>query len=819
VIGIVLVSHSHETAEGAAELARQMGGTGVSIATAGGLDGPDHPVGTDAMRVLAAIEQVWSDDGVLVLMDLGSAVLSAEMAIDFLDVERRPKVLLSGAPFVEGAVAAAVAAKLGQPLSDVELEARGGLAGKETHLGIEIAPSVPEAAQAEGPEDRASLLVDLPHGLHARPAARVVQTAGAFDAEITVSNATTGRGPVNARSLNAVATLGVTEGQSIEVVARGPGSTDAVAALRALAARRYDEIEEEDVPSEPSIRPGSAGHGVFVGRAASPGIAIGPARRMQVPELPTPEGTAVGSSSDERALLDAAIRAAADTIASQRDATAARLGPPRSAIFDAHLLFLSDEALRTPAEAGIDAGRSAAVAWSESVAAMAESWEALDDPYLRARADDLRSVGRQVLARLLGVDLPQPGLPAPGVLLATDLEPADTVALDPEICFGIATTRGGPTSHAAVLARAMGIPAVVGLEGELASIADGTLVGVDGDGGLLYVDPSSEVRETLEAARLERELARRRALASSAEPATTRDGLTIEVAANIGGVDDAVRAVRAGCDGVGLLRTEFLFLGRDAMPDEGDQEASYRSVAEALEGRPMVVRTLDAGADKPLPYLEQPAELNPFLGVRGLRLGLARPEVLDVQLRALLRVAAEHPLRIMLPMVATLDELRAGRAALDRARQATGIQAEVQLGIMIEVPAAALTAPHLAQEADFFSIGTNDLTQYTLAADRGNERVAALADPLHPAVLRLIASAAEAASARGAWTGVCGELAGEPRAAALLLGLGVRELSMSPPAIPLVKEAIREITLASAETLAARALGCATADEVRSLLP
>jgi multiphosphoryl transfer protein len=819
LVGIVLVSHSHEVAEGAAELARQMGGQDVRIETAGGLDEPGNPIGTDAMRVVSAIDAAWSDEGVLVLMDLGSAVLSTELALDFLDEERRPKVLLTDAPFIEGAVAAAVAAKLGRSLAEVAEEARGGLAGKSAHLGEPETTAGPvPAAPAEGPEVRLSLTVDLPHGLHARPAARFVQTASGFDAEVRVSNATTGQGPVSARSLNAVATLGVVQGQAVDVIARGPEADAAVEALRSLAARRFDEAPEDLVPAlaapEAPARPVASG--ALQGLPASPGIAIGAAQRFHLPELPDPRHEP-GTEVEERRTLESALASTQTDVERQRADAAARVGAGRAAIFEAHRLFLQDDELLGPARDAVAAGASATAAWRESVERMAATWERLEDPYLRARAADLRSVGRQVLARLLGVEVPRPRLSSPGVLVAGDLEPADTAGLDPAICLGIATARGGPTSHAAVLARALGIPATVGLGDALDGIEEGTTVALDGDAGVLYVDPGPGVVDRLERTRADQVARAAVARSRAADPAVTRDGTTIEVAANIGTPADVEAAVAAGCDGVGLFRTEFLFMGRETMPDAEEQEAAYRSAAEKLGGRPMVVRTLDAGADKPLPYLDQTPEANPFLGVRGIRVGLARPEVLDAQLRALVRVAADHPVRIMFPMVATLDELRAARAALDRAVAATGVDARPEVGIMVEVPAAALAAAHLAAEVDFFSVGTNDLTQYTLAADRGNALVAPLAEPLHPAVLRLIGMAADAASAHGAWTGICGELAGDPVATPILLGLGVRELSMGAPAIPLVKDAVRAVHLDQARALASAAVAAATAEEVRTL--
>jgi phosphocarrier protein FPr len=823
VVGLVLVSHSHEVAEGVAALARQMGGADLPIATAGGLEatGEEHPVGTDAARIVAALEQVWSEDGVLVLMDLGSAVLSAEMALEFLDPDRRGKVRLSGAPFVEGAVSAAVAAKLGRPLDDVAEEALGGLAGKTAHLGpgpqaADEVGSLPAPDEPAGPEVRLPIVIDLPHGLHARPAARFVQTAGAFDADIRVTNVTAGRGPVSARSLNAVATLGVTVGQRIEVVAKGPQAALAIDAVRALADRRFDEAPDDLAITEPTTRESAPGvEGAIVGIPASPGIAIGPVRHLHVPELPVPDGAA-GTPAEERSHLDAAIAAVHADITRQREAATLRVGAGEAAIFDAHLLFLQDEALLGPARDGIP-DRGAAAAWRDAVTELATAWDELDDPYLRERAGDLRSVGRQVLARLLGVEAPHGRLSSPGILVVGDLEPADTIALDPASCRGIAVAHGGPTSHAAVLARALGIPAVVGLGDRITQIAEGVTIGLDGRTGVVHLDPPSSTIALLEAERSEQLDRERSARTRASEPAVTKDGRHVSIMANVGGSSDVAAALAAGCDGVGLFRSEFLFLGRDTMPSEAEQEEAYKAAAVALEGRPLTVRTLDAGADKPIPYLDLTPEANPFLGVRGFRLTSARPEVLDAQLRALVRVSADHPVRIMFPMVATLEELRTGLTMVGDVAATVGT-APPEVGVMIEIPAAALAASHLARVAAFFSVGTNDLTQYTLAADRGNEHLGDLADALHPTVLRLIAMSAEAGAASGIPTAVCGELAADPAATALLLGLGVEELSMSPPAIPSVKDAVRAVDLDGANALASKALACATAAEVRQLL-
>jgi phosphocarrier protein FPr len=492
-------------------------------------------------------------------------------------------------------------------------------------------------------------------------------------------------------------------------------------------------------------------------------------------------------------------------VVAARARIARQAGDAEAAIFDAHLLLLDDAALLGPAKDAIDGGRSAAAAWADAARAAADGYRALDDPYLQERAADVEDVGARVLRHLTGAPAPAAMADA-GVLVVADLTPGDAAGLDRDLVRGLAVARGGATSHAAILARALGIPAVVGLGDAVLAVPDGALLVVDGAAGTVEVDPPPETvaeRERERAAAQER-VARARERAR--EPARMRDGETLEVAANLGSAAEAAAAAALGADGVGLLRTEFLFLDRDDAPSEEEQRAVYAEIAAALAGRPVVVRTLDAGADKPLPFLRQPPEDNPFLGVRGIRLGLANEELLRTQLRAILAVAMEHPVKVMFPMVATLDEYRAARALLESERAALGAP-EIEVGVMVEVPAVALQADRFAAEVDFFSVGTNDLTQYTMAAERGNERLAGLLDGLRPPVLELIAATARAAAAHGRWTGVCGELAGDPEAAVVLAGLGVRELSMAASRIAEVKDALRAVTLAEAQDAAVRALG------------
>ena len=410
----------------------------------------------------------------------------------------------------------------------------------------------------------------------------------------------------------------------------------------------------------------------------------------------------------------------------------------------------------------------------------------------------------------------------PGIVLAADLTPADTAALDRELVRGIATAYGGPTSHSAILARSLGIPAAVGLGEQLLDVPEGAPLALDGDAGAVVVDPAEELVRDYERRSAEREEEARRARASAQRPAQTRDGRRIEVVANVGSPEDVDAAVASGAEGVGLLRTEFLFLERDSVPTEDEQYAAYADIAERLQGRPLILRTLDVGADKPLPYVPRRAEANPFLGVRGIRLGLAQPELLETQLRAALRVAALHPLKVMFPMVTTLAEYHQAVSLLDRAREHLEERGEtagpMEVGIMVEVPAAALAADAFAPEVDFFSIGTNDLVQYTMAAERGNEAVAGLADGLHPAVLRLIRSVAAVAEAHGKWVGVCGELAADPLAVPVLVGLGVSELSVNPPAIPATKEAVGRWTRERPGSSRDEALRLSSAEDVRALV-
>ncbi|SFU45149.1 phosphoenolpyruvate--protein phosphotransferase [Halomonas korlensis] len=673
------------------------------------------------------------------------------------------------------------------------------------------------------------------HGLHARPAKQLVQVARAQNMPIRVRLAEGGGEAVSAASLTKVINLGARRGQQLTFSAEGQGAEAALAAVCHAVAEGlgeqvapFDESREHvvvasDAPA-PMPLPDDEPH---LAVAASPGLAIAPVFVMRTPRFDYAE-RATDTHSDaaiESRRLDAAIREGAEQLETlvQR----AR-GGEVAEILSMHEEMLDDPELHQAAREGINEGRSAEAAWWGAIETAAHAQEMLADRLLAERAADLRDVGRRVLGILCQVELPEP--PAhPYILVMDDVGPSDVARLDTTRVRGLLTARGGATAHSAILARALGIPAVVGAGARVLTLANGTELILDGERGRVTPAPSPERLQRAEQRLAERERREAAAWEARFEPAQTRDGHRVEVAANLGNTAHAGDAVERGAEGVGLLRTEFLFMAHAQEPDLDTQIAEYREALDALDGRPLVARTLDVGGDKPLPYWPVPKEDNPFLGLRGIRLALTRPEVLETQLRAMLMAAAPaaksegqgRPLRIMLPMVKDIAEFRAAKRIFDHLLETTP-EAErttdVQLGVMIEVPSCALLAPTLAAEVDFFSVGTNDLTQYTLAIDRGHPELSAQADGLHPAVLKLIEMTVVAAHAHGKWVGVCGELASDAVAVPVLVGLGVDELSVSARQVPLVKARLREFDLAEARAQAQLALTQATSEAVRDAL-
>jgi phosphocarrier protein FPr/phosphocarrier protein len=551
--------------------------------------------------------------------------------------------------------------------------------------------------------------------------------------------------------------------------------------------------------------------GKLAGVTASPGLAVGQARAFRLPEIqvaPTGQGAAV-----EQARLEAA-RA---ELGRRLEAEAAHASGPQKSIIQAHRAMLDDDGLLEAASLSIGDGASAGHAWRAAVRPQAAALRATGDAHLAERADDMLDLERRVLAVLEGVADEPLSFPPGTVLVAEDLLPSQLMALDKENVVGFVVERGGPTSHVAILAASMGLPALVAIGPALYQVADGTDLILDATGCTLHVAPDAATLATARDRLAVINARRAAAKAAAGKPCHTADGVRIEVFANLGSEADAKQAVANGAEGSGLLRTEFLFLERATAPTVAEQTADYQSIAAALEGRPLIVRLLDIGGDKPAPYLPIPAEENPALGLRGIRVGFAYPTMLEDQIRAILSVQPVGQCRIMVPMIAGVDELRRVHAVLDRVRTEMGITDKVELGVMVETPAAAVTADLLAAEADFLSIGTNDLTQYALAMDRGNAAVAGSIDGLHPSVLRLIAQTCQGAARHGKWTGVCGSLASDPLAVPILVGLGVAELSATPAIVPEIKALVSALTLEQARAHAAAALECATAADVRTL--
>lgn len=697
-------------------------------------------------------------------------------------------------------------------------------AGADTLLKVTLANGNAPAGVITGAVVTSdAILIPNKTGLHARPAAVLASVAKSFKSELKLQlNDRT----ANARSITAIMALEASRGDKVVIVAKGADAKEAVAKLSKLIA---DGLGDEgccpapapattttDKLSEPPPQRRSANPNELLGVSASPGLAVGNVFQVQRADIAVEEEG--GGVEQEKAKLTEAIAKARAQLEALRAQLHAKADPAKAAIFAAHAELLDDPDFLDIANSTIAKGKSAAFAWKSAARLHAERLASLRNELLAQRANDVRDVGWRVLELLTGVSRKLPAYPENSILIAEDLTPSDTATMERGRVVGFATVRGGATSHVAILARSLDIPALAGIEPAALEIGTGTPVVLDGSKGSLLLNPPPQEVERIRQRQARNEARRKEDVAHALEPAVTKDGHRVAVFANIGGVKDAAQVAGIGGEGVGLLRSEFLFMDRSAAPSEDEQAESYAAVLRALgKEKPVIIRTLDVGGDKPLPYLPIPREDNPFLGERGIRVGLDRPEVLRTQLRALLRASKEGELHVMFPMIATLQELRDAKAVLAEESKALGIPA-FPCGIMVEVPAVAVMAGTFAKEADFFSIGTNDLTQYTLAMDRGHPKLAPKVDALNPSVLRLIAATIEGGHAHKRLTGICGGIAGDLLAVPILLGLGVDELSVSVPSIPSVKAQIRRLNFSECQELARRALDCTTSEEVRALV-
>jgi len=678
--------------------------------------------------------------------------------------------------------------------------------GDELCVLESVGAAAASGAASGAPVVSVSVVVRHAHGIHARPAALLAKHAKAlpFPLEIRAR----GRG-VDPRSAVALMSLGIRGGDELVIAGFSADAAGAVAEL----ARVVRDLEKTPVrePATAAAPPSTAraADGSLRGVVASRGFAVGYSFHLQAIEIVVVEA---GRGPDaERAAL-----AAARATVRERLRSRAQLGGAAGEVSEAHLELLDDSTLLAAAERAIASGKSGGFAWRAASRDSPRALQATGDALLAERVDDLLDLERQVLVALGHDAGAAPVIPRGAILLARDLKPSQLIDVEPGMLAGIALAAGGPTSHVAILAGVMGIPMLVAVGEALLDIGPATPVILDADAGTLRAAPPAG-----ELAAAERELAKRRdvrarELATAQRPCRLASGERVEVFANlVGTVADATVAVAQGAEGCGLLRTEFLFLDRAAAPDEDEQVGAYKRVADVLGDRPLVIRTLDAGGDKPIPYLPMPAEENPALGLRGIRTSLWRPDLLETQLRALLRTGGAC--RILLPMITDVAEVRTVRRVLEEQRVKLGA-APVQLGVMIETPAAALLADQLAAEVDFLSIGTNDLAQYTLAMDRGHAELAARIDGVHPAVLRLIRAVCDAAARHHRPVAVCGGLASDPDAVPLLLGLGVTELSAVPAAIPRIKSLVSALALSDCQALAQHAASQPSSEAVRGLL-
>jgi phosphoenolpyruvate-protein phosphotransferase (PTS system enzyme I) len=563
---------------------------------------------------------------------------------------------------------------------------------------------------------------------------------------------------------------------------------------------------------------------VLQGISASPGIAIGPFFLFERMEIHFDYQT-VDDPAAEWQRFEKGLIIAHDQLDQVYQRARDESGEAQAEIFKAQTMILEDPELLKSIRTAVEEQKvNVESALHDATEVYAQMLEALEDEYLSARALDVRDVSARLLRILLGIaESPTADLDTPSIIVAQDLTPSDTVLIDKSCVLGFCTADGGATSHTAILARGLGLPAVVGAGPEVLGRRKEDMLILDGSSGELFINPDPEFTETYRQKQNQYALIMAKAQEKAHEPAITVDGHRVEVVANIGNVEGAESAIKAGAEGVGLLRSEFLYLERPALPDEEEQYQAYKAIASEFGSMPVILRTLDIGGDKELAYLNLPPEQNPFLGVRAIRLCLERPDLFKPQLRAALRAAAGNNLKLMFPMVATVGEVRQARAVLEECRQELEAEGQVfaesiDIGIMIEIPAAAVMADHLAKEVDFFSIGTNDLSQYTMAVDRTNAQVASLASSFQPAVLRLIKQVIDAAHAQGKWVGLCGELAGEPLAIPILLGLGLDEFSMNPPAIAVAKQIIRSLSLKEVEVIANQALQLENSEKIQAFV-
>ena len=708
----------------------------------------------------------------------------------------------------------------GELLNGLEYGKGAAVAGTTPVLTLKLkAPVNVAASDAASVVTGANVFIPNHQGLHARPSATLASKAKVFTSAITLHK---GSASANVKSVVSLMGLELDRGDCVYLSAAGDDAEQAIETLTALLNSGLGEecepisapeASQNNAPAQKVDEVVLPDDGKLYGVCASPGLAVGQVWQLQRAEISLQE-QGEGKAIEQEYFSQAQAKADADLQALTQSAAS----DEQREIFSAHRELLGDPELASKVLDLIAQGKSAAWAWHSAFEAQAEQLSKLKNVLLAARATDMRDVGHRLLSLLTG-DAEQSGtIPDNVILIADDLTPSDTAKLDPKRVLGFCTATGGASSHVAIIARSLNIPAVAGMDKRALSLANGLPVMLRADDGMLHIEPAQAEVDRLVGEREAEDILDEAALMVATEAAKTQCGKHIEVVCNVGNVADVENASQFGAEGVGLLRSEFLFMQRTQAPTEDEQFEAYSKVAAAFDkNQNIIIRTLDVGGDKPLAYLPIAKEENPFLGMRGIRVSLANQAMFRVQLRAILRTSELANIHIMFPMVTTLDDLLQAKALLEEERVALGVK-PIPIGIMVEVPSVAMLAEQFAEHVDFFSVGTNDLTQYTLAIDRGHPELAKSADPLNPAVLAMIGRAVEGAHKHNTWVGVCGGIASDPLAVPVLLGLGVDELSGSLSAVPRIKAAVRDQNIAACEALAQKILRVGSVAQVRELL-
>lgn len=830
MVGIVIVSHSEALAESLKNLASQVSKNMVKIAAAGGVDDPNDPVGTDAMKILTAIQEVYSPDGVIVFMDLGSAILSAETALDFIEDSWKPNIFLSSAPLVEGVISSTVQAAAGISVRHILGEAELALQPKQSQLG-HSKPNEQDVADVKD-QERFNVILEgyklrNTMGLHARPAARIVTTCAIYDAEARIRNVSKSGPFVNAKSMNSLITLNAVQGDEVEIETSGPDSMQLQSKLGKMFSTNFGEstaplVRKSFIHLEEQTE--ARKKGFIQGISVAPGYAIGAVKHYDL-ELPTIPKEIISDVKSELKKLEDALGRAKDEVVDIIESGTSTISAEDAAIFEAQILLIQDpELLQIVKNKITDQQLSASYAWRITLDEFIEFYEAATSgSQLSTRVADLIDVGLRVLEKITGETYNKLEVHEPVILITEELHPSDVASIDTNNILAICTTKGSENSHSAILARSLGIPSIFGMGKLIRELPEGDVIAVDGELGILYTSPESTFLAEMEKKRVDWLEFKVQASKKRLEPAVTKDGTHLDVMANVGSLADVYQALEQGAEGIGLFRSEFIFMSTGNYPSEEDQFNVYNRAASLLAGKPLTIRTIDIGGDKPVPYLSIEREDNPFLGWRGIRYSLDQCELFKTQLKAILKASHKKNVSVMFPMLSTLEELLRAKKLLETCKQelvseSIPFDENIKTGVMIEVPAAVTMLDELLEHSDFISIGTNDLTQYIMAADRTNSRVAELSSHYQPAVIRTIEHIVSKATKAGKPVSMCGEMARDTRLTSLLAGFGLRSFSMSSNGIPEFKWRARKIDLSGIESYCNEVLSLKDIKQIKEIL-